>query len=388
MSNDEIKPCVQAVEYNQQALEELQFVIQMSQGQFSLVLAKCNYGFLRDCLKAKLLELSPHIRELNLEHSVTKLYSQIREIQGDQQLPGLIVYGLESIQNLEQLLLSLNPVREEFRKNCHFAVILWINDDIFRLFKRLIPDFESWTTRIIFTIPAELLLRKLKYNSHILFTKILELGANSQFVTYDKLFDPGEQLEILAALRDLENQEQQLDLALQASIEFAQGRKLNRKPEIDTILAHYQKSLELWQELAQEIKNIDQSKLDSSLEISTQEEPTIELQDIEFRKAILLFYIGLCYSRKAEIFYNKTKLHWQEAKKYFQQCLDIFENQQRLDLVAKFIFSLQKNLEQLQSWAELKQLSEKAKELHQAHQMQVELAQDHAFFSRSGIESK
>ncbi|MEM9275658.1 MAG: hypothetical protein AAGA80_22250, partial [Cyanobacteria bacterium P01_F01_bin.143] len=257
MSNDNLKPCVQAVESNQQALEELQFVLQLSQGQFSLVLAKCNYGFLRHGLKAKLLELSPNIQELNLEPSVTKLYSRIREIQGEQQFSGLVVYGLESVRNIKQLLLSLNPVREEFRKNCHFAVILWINDDIFRLFKRLIPDFESWTTRIVFTIPAPLLLRKLKYNSDILFTKILELGYSSRFLTYDKLFDPNERLEILAALRDLENQEQQLDLALQASIEFAQGRKLNRKPEIDNVLAHYQKSLELWQELAQEIPTLE-----------------------------------------------------------------------------------------------------------------------------------
>ena len=381
MNNNNLQLFVQAVDYNQQALEELKFAIEMSQGQFSLVLAKCNYTVLRDGIKTKLSELCPNIQELNLEPSVTKLYSKIQEIQGDQQLPGLVIYGLESVQNIEQLLLSLNPVREEFRKNCHFAIVLWINDDIIRLFKRLIPDFESWTTKVDFTIPANLLVSQLKHNAQILFGRILELGANSQFVRNYQLFSSDQRLEIAAARRNLEDQGHELDLALRASIEFAQGRELNRKNEIDTALAHYQRSLELWQELAQKLKNIEQQKLDYS---SVSSEPE-ELQDLPLKQAVLLFYIGLCHSRKAELFYNDTTGHWQQARQYFQQTLDIFEEQQRLDLVAKFIFPYQKILEQLESWDELKEITKKVQKLHQTYHQQVELAQDYAFLAEIAL---
>ncbi|MEA5576816.1 eIF2A-related protein [Anabaena sp. UHCC 0451] len=385
MNNDNLKPFVQAVDYNQQALEEFQFAVEMSQGQFSLVLVKCNYAVLRDGIRTRLSELCPNIRELDLEPSVTKLYSKIQEIQGNQQLNGLVIYGLESVQNIEQLLLSLNPVREEFRKNCHFAIFLWINDDIVRLFKRLIPDFESWTTRISFIIPPEILVSKLQHNCHVLFSKILELGANSQFVPNNQLFSTDERLEITAARRNLENQGYELDLALRASIEFAQGRNLNRKDEIDTALAHYQQSLELWQELAQELKNIEQQKLDSSSVSSEPEAQTEELQDLPLKQAVLLFYIGLCHSRKAELFYKNTTGQWQLAKQYFQQCLDIFEEQQRLDLVAKFIFPYQKILKELESWDELKEITQKVQKLHQTYHKQVELAQDYAFLAEIAL---
>lgn len=129
----------------ERSLRRLARSIAMSQGQFSLILACCNSLPLREQLVTRLHELSPiEIQELILHPSVNKLFTTIQVALAEEQPPALMVFGLESVITLDQLLKATNLVREEFRKQFAFPLILWVNDDILQKLTRIAPDFRSW----------------------------------------------------------------------------------------------------------------------------------------------------------------------------------------------------------------------------------------------------
>ena len=143
----ELYAITSSVTDNQISLQDLAWSIEMSQGQFSLNLACCNSVVLREQMMKYLRQECPvEFRYICLEPSVKKLYSTIREQLGNEQPAALMVSGLESVEAIDQLLLAANQVREEFRKNFHFPVIFWVNNEIVQQLIRLVPDLESWTT--------------------------------------------------------------------------------------------------------------------------------------------------------------------------------------------------------------------------------------------------
>ena len=116
--------------------------------------------------------------------------STIQKQLKDEQPSAAMVFGLESVKDIDRLIISANTnflnvcyislypprptlptpptllsiiicskdklnwynqVREEFRKNFHFPLVLWITDEISSKLIRSAPDFESWGTSIHFT---------------------------------------------------------------------------------------------------------------------------------------------------------------------------------------------------------------------------------------------
>ncbi|MDJ0713010.1 MAG: hypothetical protein QNJ54_02170 [Prochloraceae cyanobacterium] len=133
------------------SLQELIWAIQMSEGQFSLILARCNYLPLQKQIGERLHKLpSLQIQKVFLDTSVNKLYSTIQKQLKEEQPSAVMVFGLESVKDIERLIISANQVREEFRKNFHFPLVLWVTDEISSKLIRLAPDLESWTTSIYF----------------------------------------------------------------------------------------------------------------------------------------------------------------------------------------------------------------------------------------------
>lgn len=98
--------------HNQAELEDLAWEMEASAGQFSLILARCNYTNLREQLVEALRQLCPlEIRVLVLKASETALYTRIQAELGES-LPGaLMVFGLETVTHLEQLLSTANQVQ-------------------------------------------------------------------------------------------------------------------------------------------------------------------------------------------------------------------------------------------------------------------------------------
>ncbi len=72
-----------------------------------------------------------------------------------------MVFGLEFVVAIDQVLSATNLVRDEFRKQFPFPLIVWINDDILQKLVRLAPDFHSWAAPPIrFEVPKNQLLNR------------------------------------------------------------------------------------------------------------------------------------------------------------------------------------------------------------------------------------
>lgn len=136
--------------HNKRSLIRLARAIAMSEGQFSLILVCCNSPSLRVQLVNQLQELSSiRIKELTLHPSVNTLFTTIYSSVKEPKPQALMVFGLESVVAIDQVLAATNLVRDEFRKQFPFPLVLWINDEILQKLTRVAPDFKSWAVNPI-----------------------------------------------------------------------------------------------------------------------------------------------------------------------------------------------------------------------------------------------
>ncbi|MEW6496832.1 MAG: hypothetical protein AB1589_30555, partial [Cyanobacteriota bacterium] len=345
------------ITFNQNSLVEICRALTLGERQFSVILAHCNYAVLREKIVQHLQKICPvKFRELILDRSVKKLYSSIHDKHGQKQPPALMVFGLESVNALDQVLNSLDHDAEKFRDSFQFPLVLWITDEVSKKLIRLAPEFNSWTASpICFRFATDTLIDWLQSITARVFSAVLNAGAN-QFLPNALIIKPLQCLELELALRELQYRGQELESGLQAKLKFFLGRNAYVSDQLAETLAYYQQSLKFWQ----------QSK------------------NLEWQ-GVLLFHIGLCYLRKAELDVAAFRYHWQEARHYLQQCINVFEQAQRLDLVAKFSQKLGEVLQCLEAWDDLQALAQKSLRLHQLYGNQIELAQDYGFLANVAL---
>jgi hypothetical protein len=135
------------------AIERLGRAIAMSHGQFSLILLCCNDALLQEKVVKQITHQFSGIKHLAIDSSLNKLYSTIKKTVLNQQPEALMVFGLESVEEIDKLLTSSNLIRNQFRKCFSFPLVLWVNDGIIKKLVRLAPDFKNWATTIRFTVP-------------------------------------------------------------------------------------------------------------------------------------------------------------------------------------------------------------------------------------------
>ncbi|WP_044170276.1 WD40 domain-containing protein [Kamptonema formosum] len=354
---------------NNSSLRTLQRAIELSQGQFSLILLRCNYSSLREVLARRLRQgCGVSIRELVLPKSVKMLYTTLLAQLGREVPAALMVFGLESVSALEQLLTSTNLVRDEFPKSFPFPLLLWVNDRVGQKLMNLAPDFETYATAFEFGLDTEELVAFIRENTERVFSAVLESGS-CKFVPNSTIIDSCSSLELESARKDLYSRGVSLEPALEADLQFLLGRDDYTGYQIDAALEHYQKSLIFW--------NLEEARRKLLGEL---------VEPVKERQGILLFHIGLCYRRKADRQRAQSRRHLQEALNYFQQCLDIFEAAGRQDLVAKFISQSGEVLRDLEAWEELQALAEKSLQLHLSAGYQVQLAQDFGFLAEVALQ--
>lgn len=140
---------------NKRSLRRLVRAIAMSQGQFSLILAYCNCIPLRSQVANQLQDISPvQIQALTLHPSVNTLFTTLLTAVETPPPPALMVFGLESVVAIDQLLSATNLMRDEFRKQFPFPLVLWINDELLQKLIRQVPDLKSWAANPIrFEVP-------------------------------------------------------------------------------------------------------------------------------------------------------------------------------------------------------------------------------------------
>ena len=364
---------------NEEGLKELAWTLEASVGEFKLILARCNYLRLRSRLVKRLRQLTDiDVRILNLKPTDKTLYGTIASEVKDNPPDALMVFYLESVHNLKQMLSASNQVREEFRKQFNFPVVLWVTDEVLPQLVRSASDFESWATTTEFAIATNELTTTLKEDTDALFATALAADAYCLGWQMGYL----RRREVITALQDLQGRGHELEPALKASVEFVLGQDAYLKNEIEQALKFYHQSLAFWHSTNSDRLSIKQAKIYSPTPlVSLSPSPPPLLSNSKFRMGVILFYIGLCYFQQAQRYRLKSVDFLQAAKKYFQQSIDIFINANRPNLVAKFINPLGEVLQRLSDWSELKNIAQKSLDLQQLYGNPLRVAQAYGFLA-------
>jgi hypothetical protein len=142
------------------ATKRLARAMMVSAGEFSLILACCNCVDRQQQVLNVLTEFSSaDIHEILLSPGADTLYTAITTAIGATQPEALMVRGLESVVEINQLIISTNIMRDEFRRQFCFPLVLWVNDEILRKLVWLAPDFKDWAASTIrFDVPQNQLV--------------------------------------------------------------------------------------------------------------------------------------------------------------------------------------------------------------------------------------
>ncbi|BDI14532.1 hypothetical protein ANSO36C_03340 [Nostoc cf. commune SO-36] len=336
---------------SERSLKQLAWAIESSVGQFKLILARCNYASLRDRLISRLQEICQvEIRVLAVQQSNRTLYTTIQE-EFSEEIPACVmVVGLESVQNLSVMLTSANQVREEFRKNFAFPLVLWIDDEIYKQLIHLAPDLESWATTRNFAISTQELVDFIIETANQWFSNNLKFSVDE----YIKLEN-----ELEAAQKYLLKEPDAYNLEIQANLESLLGFIKQINNQKDSALEHYHNAYKLWQQ-------------SNNLE----------------RQIKILGEIGFCYYLKAFKHQDINHPDWQATWHYIQEYINFINQFINPDLIANAVVKFGDILRDLQKWETLQSLSEQALVIHQNNNQLRELAKDYGFLAEVALAQK
>jgi hypothetical protein len=239
-------------ELNQKALATLARSITVSQGRFALMLVRCNYTALRHRLAQQIKVTCPvQIQELTLPRSPNNLWQPMANATAHQKQRALMVYGLEDVENLAELLANLEADQGELSGRCQMPVVLWLTEDSLSMLVKLAPGlYASTITAITLRASATELDVLWRESSDRLFADLLDRGVEHFVPNEDIGFCEQSKIrrELQAATRDLKNSGT-LPSALAATWQFILGRDEDQKKNMGEALVRYQKSLNIWEQL-------------------------------------------------------------------------------------------------------------------------------------------
>ncbi|MEA5624435.1 ribosome assembly protein 4, partial [Nostoc sp. UHCC 0251] len=333
---------------NERSLKQLAWAIESSVGQFKLILARCNYASLRDRLIQRLQEICQvEIRVLTVQQSHRTLYTAIQEEFGAEIPACVMVVGLESVQNLSVMLTSANQVREDFRKNFAFPLVLWIDDEIYKQLIQLAPDLESWATTRNFAISTQELVDFIIQTANQWFSNNLKISVD-EYIKLEK--------ELEAAQIYLIKSPDVYNLEMQANLESLLGFIKQVNNQKDSALEHYHKAYKLWQQTN-----------------------NLKLQ------GKILGEIGFCYYLKAFKHQDITHPDWQATWHYIQEYINFIYQFNSPDLIASAVVKFGDIMRDLQQWETLGSLSQQALVIHRNHNQLRELAKDYGFLAEVAL---
>lgn len=237
---------------NEKSLRMLARAISFASGDFSLILAHCNYTELRQELTEQLqARRDLAIRQIALDPSAITLETSIDAELEPEPPSALIISGLELVDNLEAVLAAANNARDGYRQKYPFPLVLWVTDEVEKQMRRIAPDFTSWAKAPIeFELPTDRLIEKIEQGTDAVFAKVEEAGADI-FLDNGALnleSDSPLCLELSSARSELKDREVQLSRAIEASLEFVLGRAAIEE-NLSQSRDHYEKSLVLFDEV-------------------------------------------------------------------------------------------------------------------------------------------
>jgi hypothetical protein len=225
---------------NQEAIEEIARTIRWSEGQFALVLARCNYGELRDRAIDRLRIEFPGIVVLEVPQGAVSLLDWLREAIGGRACSAAMVVGLEGVTDLPGFLSTANQIREAFREDCPFPLVLWATDSLMESLTRFAPDFESWGTTTRFEISSAEIEKWLGRRVDEWFSGELVRSFPSQ-AKWSEV-----EREFLDAIR-IQNHDT-LPEKTRLGWSAALGSIYHEQWKVDHSIAYYQQALQNWEE--------------------------------------------------------------------------------------------------------------------------------------------
>ncbi|MEM9218688.1 MAG: hypothetical protein AAGD25_30645 [Cyanobacteria bacterium P01_F01_bin.150] len=377
--------------YNQQSIRRLVRTLTLSQGDFTLMLAHCNYQELQmSMFEAILEECSLAIATVNLASDTQTLFTVIKNSlqnilplgeEAPDKPDALMVFGLNRLTQLDQVLKATNLMRDEFRKQFHFPVVLWVDNHVLRQMIRLAPDFQNWSTTMDFQLATSQLLRALEDRDRILFSSLLDVGGG-QFLPNYRIFGTRYRRELNAAMQDLAQRQESLSEDLAGTLAFVNGReahaKATKERNLDQALGLYQQALDLYQESLNSWANSSDLK----------------------RQACVLYHMGNVWRAKGERYRAEHEACYETALIYFWRCIDTFGQINRQDYEARFINMLCFTLQRLNQrpnhisdpeqgqWDELEKWAGRSLELQQQFYDQFRMARAYGFLAEVAIARK
>jgi WD40 repeat protein len=384
-------PLPEIIAHNQEALDHLTRALTLGSGQFSLILARANYRRLCQILLETLATRHPFQR-VHLPNRISSLREALQAaLQASQPEPleasstngtpeqetanlssvcpsALMVTGLDHLTDPEAVFRAANLGRDAFIKTFNCPVVLWVSDRVLQSLNQYAPDFKSFAAAPIrFDYPLDELVASLHRAADNLFHHILDASQDHRLGnTTLHLPTLGPELKALIdyelpfALADLKRQNASLDADLQASLQFLQGRDAHNTQQMETARTCYEQSLQHWQQL-----------------------DTAEALD---KRAVLLFHLGLWWRSHAVLQRATYRASCEQARRYFTDCLAIFQQQQRPDRLGRFLHALAEVLQKLEHWNDLATLAQGGLTLHQGDL--IRLARDYGYLAEVALASQ
>jgi tetratricopeptide (TPR) repeat protein len=355
---------------NQRALATLARSITVSQGKFALTLVRCNYTTLQQRLAHSLKASCPvQIQEFTLPSQSENLWQPILHAAGHQVQTALMVFGIEAVQNLPTLLRELEQARTELTSRCQLPIVLWLNEEALSYLVKLAPNFYASTITAVTLMPSTTELDILwRESSDQLFGTILTAGLD-RFYTNKQLgcdVQAKFRQELKAATKDLKNQEN-VPLALTATWHLILGRDDHAQGNLGAALIHYQKSLQIWEQLQGQTV--------------TGELVAFTHNTLQTRWAIVKLHMGLCYYQQAA----GAATHWQLARDTFLSVVRVFEQQQRWDAVQQVLTLTGDTLRSIGNWLELENIANGALATAEIQQYPLNVAQAYGFLAEVAL---
>ncbi|MDJ0701984.1 MAG: AAA family ATPase [Leptolyngbyaceae cyanobacterium MO_188.B28] len=353
---------------NQQSLEELCRLLRFSQGEFELILAVCNSTQHRRALVDQLRQRCPvPFDEITLNPTSPTLFTTLRHQIADPPPQALMVYGLDGVQNRDQVLIATNQIREEFRQ-FPFPLVLWLTDDSLKQLIRTAPDFYTWGNSITFETPPEFFLSFLDALIQDVWRQVLQSRENRFLSTQELQLSPGSprSRELETSLAVLAAHQIELTPAQSADLSFVQGRIAdNNKP---IAREYYERSLDQWKALL------------------SQEEGRAE-PDARWRENMghVQFYLGRWWWNRAERDRRGFEAACNQARNYFEAAVQMFETVQQSHLAAKYINYWAEALHRLDQWEALETVAAKALALHQSEGNAIRQARAVGFLAEAAL---
>lgn len=226
----------------QAALQRLKRSIQLSQGQFTIILVQNTSPLVRRWVLDSLRQ-STHlpIKELVLHPTITDIFSTIKRAIDRPTAPQtLSIVGLHNLEHLETALARLNLARDRFQQELNCPMIWWIDEKVSRTLRRTAPDFTNCLTAPIQLDTAGTALFRMEPTPKLrhALNAPMAIAPKADSVTYSQPQHPTEIPQLINILQQEQTLIVNLDLLREAEARHSLAQLITA---VQTLGGHVQK---------------------------------------------------------------------------------------------------------------------------------------------------